>query len=396
MPKYDYLIIGGGMTADAAIQGIREVDTDGTVGLVSADPHPPYNRPPLSKKLWMGMDVEKIWRGTEEKSATLHLNRRATGLDPARKQVTDEKGETYEYENLLIAIGGAPRRLPYKAEQVTYYRTFDHFQRLRELAVGGRPSTGRRQFGVIGGGFIGSEMAAALAMNDVEVVMIFPEGGIGGLQFPGDLSEHLNDYYRQKGVRVLAGYMVNGLEDRGEKVAITTDKGEEILVDHVVAGIGITPNVALAEQAGIDVDNGIVVDELLETNQADIYAAGDVASFYSSHLDRRIRVEHEDNANTMGRISGLNMAGERTPYDHLPMFYSDMFDHGYEAVGLLDARLETVADWKQPYEKGVVYYLEDERVRGVLLWNVWGMVDAARELIADPGPFSSEALKGRI
>lgn len=390
MPKYNYLIIGGGMTADSAVQGIREVDAEGTIGLVSADPHPPYNRPPLSKGLWKGMSVEKIWRETEKKSATLHLHRRATNLDPARKQVTDEKGETYTYEKLLIATGGAPRRLPNKAEGVTYYRTFDNFQKLRGVAERGV------RFGVIGGGFIGSEMAAALAMNDSEVVMIFPGGGIGGLQFPGDLSKYLNDYYRQKGVQVLAGHRVTGLEDRGEKVAITTNKGEEILVDHVVAGIGITPNVALAEQAGIDVDDGIVVDEFLGTNQADIYAAGDVASFHSPHLGRRIRVEHEDNANTMGRISGLNMAGKRTPYNHLPMFYSDLFDHGYEAVGLLDSRLETVADWKQQYEKGVVYYLEGERVRGVLLWNVWDMVDTARELIAEPGPFSSEALKGRI
>ena len=119
----------------------------------------------------------------------------------------------------------------------------------------------------------------------------------------------------------------------------------------------------------------------------DIYAAGDVANFFSPALEKRLRVEHEDNANTMGREAGRAMAGKASPYHHLPFFYSDLFDLGYEAVGELDPRLETVADWKEPHREGVVYYLREARVRGVLLWNVWGQVEAARQLIAAPGPF---------
>ena len=132
---------------------------------------------------------------------------------------------------------------------------------------------------------------------------------------------------------------------------------------------------------------GILVDENLVTSQPDIYAAGDVAEFFNPALGKRLRVEHEDNANTMGRLAGHNMAGASEPYHHLPFFYSDLFELGYEAVGELDSRLATVADWEEPFKKGVVYYLNDERVRGVLLWNVWNKLASARQLIAEPGPF---------
>lgn len=170
----------------------------------------------------------------------------------------------------------------------------------------------------------------------------------------------------------------------------------KIVVDGVVAGIGITPNVDLARAAGLPIDNGIMVDELLHAGHPDIYAAGDVASFHNPALGKRLRVEHEDNANTQGRAAGRAMAGREQPYHHLPSFYSDLFDLGYEAVGELDSRLETVADWKQELREGVVYYLGDGRVRGVLLWNVWGQLDAARALIAEAGPFRAADLRGRL
>ncbi len=226
--------------------------------------------------------------------------------------------------------------------------------------------------------------------------MVFPDEGIGGRMFPGDLSLFLNDFYRQKGVEVLAGESVVDLESHGERLALRTRSGREIAVDGVVAGIGIQPNIELAQAAGLKVGNGIMVDEFLRTSHPDIYAAGDVASFYSPVLEKRLRVEHEDNANTMGRMAGQALAGEREPYHHLPFFYSDLFELGYEAVGEVDARLETVADWKEPYREGVVYYLQERRVRGVLLWNVWKQVDAARRLIAEPGPFRIVDLKGRL
>ena len=164
----------------------------------------------------------------------------------------------------------------------------------------------------------------------------------------------------------------------------------------MIAGLGIVPNVELARQAGLAVSDGIEVDERLRTSRPEIYAAGDVAQFPSPALGKRMRVEHEDNANTMGKIAGQNMAGADQPYEHLPFFYSDLFDLGYEAVGDVDARHETVVDWKAEFREGVVYYLDGGRVRGVLLWNTWGQVDAARALIAEPGPFRPEQLKGRL
>jgi NADPH-dependent 2,4-dienoyl-CoA reductase/sulfur reductase-like enzyme len=163
-----------------------------------------------------------------------------------------------------------------------------------------------------------------------------------------------------------------------------------------VAGIGIKPNIDLARAAGLKVEEGILVDELLQTSQPGIYAAGDAAEFYNPALGKRLRVEHEDNANSMGRQAGRNMAGAGESYTHLPFFYSDLFDLGYEAVGELDSRMETFADWKDPFKKGVIYYLKDGRVRGVLLWNVWEAVPAATALIAEPGPFQPADLKGRL
>src|SRR5262249_34757702 len=149
-------------------------------------------------------------------------------------------------------------------------------------------------------------------------------------------------------------------------------------------------------RAGLKVSNGIEVDEQLRTSIPDIYAAGDVAEFFNPALGKRVRVEHEDNANTMGTVAGQNMAGAGKLYDHQPFFYSDLFDLGYEAVGDLDSRLETVVDWKEEYREGVIYYLEQGRVRGVLLWNTWGQVDNARALIAEPGPFTEKELRGRL
>jgi NADPH-dependent 2,4-dienoyl-CoA reductase/sulfur reductase-like enzyme len=233
-------------------------------------------------------------------------------------------------------------------------------------------------------------------MNGKDVVMLFPGSGIGEHVFGPDLSTFLNAYYEQHGVEVLSGETAKGLERRGGQLALQTASGRELLVDGVIAGIGIEPNIALARAAGLEVDNGIVVDALLRTSHPDIYAAGDVANFANGALGKRMRVEHEDNANTMGRHAGRNMAGEQAPYDHLPFFYSDLFDLGYEAVGELDARLEIVADWKEPLREGVLYYLRDGRVRGVLLWNVWEQVDAARRLIAEPGPFEADDLIGRL
>lgn len=395
MSHYNYLIIGGGVTADAGLRGIREVDAKGSVGLIGAEAYPPYDRPPLSKKLWQGKPLESIWRKTETLDVDLYLGRAAQTLDLPNKRVTDEQGNVYTFDRLLLATGGTLRRFPFGGDNILYFRTLDDYRKLRAL------SDDKQRFAVIGGGFIGSEIASALAMNGKDVVMIFPEEGIGTRMFPRDLSQFLNRYYGEKGVELLPGHLVTDLKRQNGELQLhvrdaQTGSEKTILADGVVAGIGIEPNTALAQAAGLSVDNGIVLDEYLRAGRPDVYAAGDVANFYNPALDARIRVEHEDNANTMGRCAGRNMAGEATPYDHLPYFYSDLFELGYEAIGKVDSRMETISDWSDPCRKGVVYYREDRRVRGVLLWNVWEKVGAARDLIAAPGPFASNDLKGRL
>jgi 3-phenylpropionate/trans-cinnamate dioxygenase ferredoxin reductase subunit len=390
MVSYNYLIVGAGMTADAAIRGIRELDQNGTIGLIGEDRNPPYNRPPLSKALWKGKSLDSIWRRTQEFSVDLYLGRTACSIDPDKKVVRDDLGADYQYEKLLLATGGTPRQLPFGSGDIIYYRTLEDYQHLREM------SNHAEHFGVIGGGFIGSEIAAALTMNGKKVTMLFPDPGIGASVYPPELSAYLNSFFRQKGVEVLPGVKVQGLQKQDSSYQLVTDHGDKICVDGVIAGIGIQPNVVLAQTAGLKVANGIMVDDTLHTSHPDIFASGDVAEFNNPTLGKRLRIEHEDNANTMGKQAGRNMAGANEPYDHLSFFYSDLFELGYEAVGELDPRLETFADWSIPMKKGVVYYLADRRVRGVLLWNVWDSIPKARALIAEPGPFTGADLKGRL
>lgn len=381
------------MAADAAARGIRQVDSQGAIGLIGQENDPPYNRPPLSKGLWKRTPLSRIWRSTASLGVELHLGRSVVQLDPALRRVIDDHGAEFTFDKLLLATGGDPIRLHAQSPDshpVIYFRTLADYQRLREMTE----TTSR--FAVIGGGFIGSEIAAALASKGKDVTMIFPEGGIGARLLPLPVSQFLNRNFEEQGIRVETGKLVSSVETRGEKAAVQLTTGEELLVDGVVAGMGIRPNVALGLMAGLETGDGLVVDSYLRTNHPDIFAAGDVISFYNSALNRQMRVEHEENANLTGQFAGQGMAGELTRYDHLPSVYSTLFDISYDAVGDLDPRLEVVYDWQEPFRKGVVYYLHNQRVRGVLLWNVPRGLDTARQIIAEPGPFQAKDLIGRI
>jgi NADPH-dependent 2,4-dienoyl-CoA reductase/sulfur reductase-like enzyme len=370
MTNTTYLIVGAGMTGDMAAKGIRDQDPDGTITMVGADPNPPYKRPLLTKGLWKGASEDKLWR---EAAAGVELvtGRRIVSLDLAGHTATDDAGDEYGWEKLLLATGAKPREIP-GADGVVWYRTLGDYRHVRELAGEGSHVV------VIGGGFIGSELAAGLVGNGVRVTMLFPEDGIGHRLFPAGLSTSVTDYYREKGVDVRAGEMV--AEASG--TAVKTKSGLELEADAVVAGLGVVADTELAEAAGLEVDDGIVVDEYGRVpGHDDVFAAGDVARFPVPALGISLRIEHEDHANSHGRAVGANMAGANAPYEHLPFFYSDLFDLGYEAVGLVDSRLEAVENWQEPYRKGVVTYVEDGRPRGVLLWNVWDKLDDARDLI---------------
>jgi 3-phenylpropionate/trans-cinnamate dioxygenase ferredoxin reductase component len=365
-----YLIVGAGMTGDMAAKGIRDHDPDGSLTMVGADSHPPYKRPLLTKGLWQGEPEEKLWREPAE-GVELVTGRRIVSLDLEAHRATDDAGEEYGWEQLLLATGARPREIP-GADGVVWFRDLDDYHRLREVAGEGA------HIAVIGGGFIGSELAAGLVANGCRVTMLFPEPGIGHRLFPAGLSASVTDYYREKGVEVLAGELVASAS--GERVE--TQSGRTIEADAVAAGLGVIPDTELAEAAGLEVNDGIVVDEYGRApGHDDVFAAGDVARFPVPALGISLRIEHEDHANSHGRTVGANMAGADTPYEHLPFFYSDLFDLGYEAVGLVDSRLDVVENWQEPFRRGVVTYVEDGRPRGVLLWNVWGKLHDARDLI---------------
>jgi 3-phenylpropionate/trans-cinnamate dioxygenase ferredoxin reductase component len=374
MHSYRYLVVGGGMTGDAVCAGIHDADPDGSIGLVGEETFPPYKRPPLTKGLWKNGDESKIWRKVEEHGADLVLGRRIVSIDPAAHTAVDDAGDEYAYERLVLATGGSPRRLGGEDADVIYFRTLEDYRRVRALSDAGS------RFLVVGGGFIGSEIAAALRSQGREVTMVFPEEGIGWRTFPPALARFVADYYREQGVDVRAGGVFESSEG----------------FDAVVAGLGIVPRTELAESAGFRVDNGIVVDEYGRVEgQEDVFAAGDVANFPIPALGRNGRVEHEDHANTHGRVVGANAAGANERYEHLPFFYSDLFDLGYEAVGDLDSRQETVELWLEPNKKGIVAYVDAEsRPRGFLLWNVWDKVEPATELIRAAKPVDEETLRG--
>lgn len=380
------------MTADAACKGIREHDADGSIGLVGAESHPPYKRPPLSKALWKGKPESSIWHSTAELQVDLVLGRRVVELDLDARRATDDTGEEYAYERLLLATGGRPRRLPAGDGNVIYFRTLDDYRRLRELAEAGGHVV------VVGGGFIGSEIAAALTLNGCAVTMVFPEHGIGARLFPAELATFVSDYYRSRGVEVLAGETVTAIEGHGGHSHVAIGDGSSLEADAVVAGLGIEPAADLAQTAGLRVADGIVVDvHGRAEGRTDVFAAGDVARFPVPALGRDTRVEHEDHAVSHGKSVGANMAGADERYDHLPFFYSDLFDLGYEAVGEVDSRHETLAEWKEPNRSGVVCYADGEhRPRGFLLWDVWGRVDAARELIRAGEPVGTGELRALI
>lgn len=393
MTHYDYLIIGGGMTATAAVSGIRQQDETGRIGLITAEPEPPYDRPPLSKQLWTGRKTLDAIYHALPSEVEVHVGRTAQQLYPAQKQVLDDRGHRFTYNKLLLATGSSPRRLPFGPDNVIYFRTVKDYRCLRRLVES------HNRFAVIGGGFIGSEIAAALAQQGKQVTLIFPEAGIGSRLFPADLSNFLNDYYRQKGVDVQNESSVSHIAGSGTDLAVTLDDDwvhRVVGVHGVVAGIGVTPNTRLAKAAGLEVGNGICVNEKLQTSNSHIFAAGDVANYPDALLGTHRRVEHEDAANAMGQTAGRIMAGAAETYDYSPMFYSDLFDLGYEAVGELDSRMETVSAWQEPYHKGVIAYHENGRVRGILLWNVWGKVDAARQLLASNRTISTADLKGYL
>jgi NADPH-dependent 2,4-dienoyl-CoA reductase/sulfur reductase-like enzyme len=388
--SYQYVIVGGGHAGAAAIEGIRAHDPTGSILLLARENHPPYQRPPLSKGLWFGKSTrdelpihpEGFYR---DHHVDLVLRREAVEIDADARRLWDDHGATWDYGKLLLATGSRPRRLAVEGAEVEgihYYRSLEDYL-FFESALS------RFQHAlVLGAGFIGMEMAAALRHAGKEVTLLYPDEYPLRRVLPRELGLFVADYYRDRGVETVSGESVVRFEERGELIAQTASRNE-VTTQIVLAGIGVEPSTDLAEAAGLEVGNGIEVDEYARTTDPHIYAAGDVAEFPYLALGKRMRIEHWDHAIQHGKAAGANMAGANQPYATLPFFYSDLFDLGGEAVGDVDASLDTHPVWREEHREGVVFYLSDDVIRGALLWNVWDHVDWARQLIRDARPMSA-------
>ncbi|WP_280338158.1 NAD(P)/FAD-dependent oxidoreductase [Salinicola acroporae] len=351
MQHYDYLIVGAGMVAANAVEGIRERDAEGTIGILGAEPNGPVTRPALSKKLWTDPDFgyDKIWMQPEQHAGTtLHTDTRVTAIDRQQRTVTTASGNAFGYGRLLLATGGAPVTIDLPpSERVRYFRTVEDYDCVRRLADQGL------HVAVVGGSYIGTELAAALIQNGCRVTLIHPEDVLGGAMFPPSVADRLHRAYLDAGVTLLGGRKVTRGREEDGRVTLALDDGASLEADAAIFGLGVEPCVALAEEAGLETDGGILVDARLTTADEAIFAAGDVAT-YPDRILGRWHAEHVDNANQMGQTVGRIMTGSDETYDHTPYFYSNVFDFAWKAVGRMDSSLDIVEDADPDSDRGSI------------------------------------------
>ncbi|XP_042334329.1 apoptosis-inducing factor 1, mitochondrial isoform X2 [Sceloporus undulatus] len=461
-----FLLIGGGTAAFAAARSIRARDPGARVLIVSGDPELPYMRPPLSKELWFSEDPDvteslrfKQWNGKERSiyfqppsfyvsprdlsyiengGVSVLTGRKVVHMDVRGNVVKLDNGTQISYDKCLIATGGSPRNLPVierggkeVQERLTLFRKIEDFRSLEKISREVKSIT------IIGGGFLGSELACALGRKaqskGLEVIQMFPENGNMGKVLPEYLSNWTTNKVRREGVNVMPNAVVKSVSLAGNRLLIKLKDGRKVETDHIVAAVGLEPNVELAKSAGLEVDSdfgGFRVNAELQA-RSNIWVAGDAACFYDIKLGRR-RVEHHDHAVVSGRLAGENMTGAAKPYWHQSMFWSDLGpDVGYEAIGLVDSSLPTVGVFAkatakdtpksateesgtgicseseteteaselrvsaaspsslqapqqgEDYGKGVVFYLRDKVVVGIVLWNIFNRMPIARKIIKD-------------
>ncbi|XP_048370958.1 apoptosis-inducing factor 1, mitochondrial isoform X2 [Sphaerodactylus townsendi] len=461
-----FLLIGGGTAAFAAARSIRARDPGARVLIVSEDPELPYMRPPLSKELWFSEDPDvtktlrfKQWNGkersiyfqppsfyipardlpyTENGGVAVLSGRKVVHMDVRGNVVKLDDGTQISYDKCLIATGGSPRNLPVieragkeVLRRVTLFRKIDDFRSLEEISREVKSIT------IIGGGFLGSELACALGRKaqskGLEVIQMFPENGNMGKVLPEYLSNWTTNKVIHEGVNVMPNAVVKSVSVSENRLLIKLKDGRKVETDHIVAAVGLEPNTELAKSAALEVDSdfgGFRVNAELQA-RSNIWVAGDAACFYDIKLGRR-RVEHHDHAVVSGRLAGENMTGAAKPYWHQSMFWSDLGpDVGYEAIGLVDSSLPTVGVFAkatakdtpksateesgtgirseseteteavelkvsaasssspqvpqqgEDYGKGVVFYLRDKVVVGIVLWNIFNRMPIARKIIKD-------------
>jgi 3-phenylpropionate/trans-cinnamate dioxygenase ferredoxin reductase component len=375
------VIVGANLTGGTAAVTLRKEGFDGEVVLVGEEPHPPYERPALSKEYLRG---EQPFEGAlvrpdgwfEEQSIEARFGVRAERVDPRERVVVLQGGERVTYDALLLATGGRPRTLPgAPRDRVLYLRTIEDADRIRARLEPGSHLV------IVGAGFIGAEVAASARMLGVGVTVLERHEALLVRAIGPEIGRIYAEIHRERGVDLRTGEGVRAVEETADGVVVRTTTGARIEGDAVVVGVGIEPNVELAQVAGLEVDNGVVVDEFCRTSVEGIFAAGDVANHHHPVFGRRIRVEHYDNALKQGTAAARNMLRRDEVFDDPHWFWSDQYEYNLQYAGFAH-------EWDQIVVRGsledrdfVAFYLRDGVILAALGLNRGGDVRRAMQLI---------------
>jgi 3-phenylpropionate/trans-cinnamate dioxygenase ferredoxin reductase component len=394
-PRSQIVIVGANLTGGAAATTLRSEGFDGPVVMIGEEPHPPYERPPLSKEYLRGerpaeTSLLRPESWYEEHHVDLRLGLRAERIDSVAGVVGLEGGAEVPYRSVLVATGGRNRRINVPGSDlagVHYLRTIEEADGIREEARPGRRAV------VVGAGFIGCEVAASLRQLgvEVEIVEIF-ETALQRALGP-EVGWVMEGVHRDHGVEFHFGQIVERFLGSERVEGAITDRGRTIACDFVVVGVGIEPNVDVVAHAGVAIEDGILVDELCRTSVEGVYAAGDVANHRHPLFGRRMRVEHWDNALKQGAAAARSMVGKEEPFDDPHWFWSDQYDHNLQSIGLL-------SDWDELVVRGgleernfVAFYLKDGLLMGAVGLDRGKDVRRCRALIAARRPLDPVALK---
>ena len=336
MNESRFVILGGGMVAGYAAKQLVEMGLKpGELTILSADSSIPYERPPLSKGFLAGKETEEAIRINPEdfyrkQGIDVKLGCVVSAMDPQRKRLTLKSGGEFGFNKLIIATGARPRSLEIpgaKLRNLHYLRSLDDSKAIQRSAENVKRAV------VIGGGFIGMEVAAVLSQKGIEVTMILSDDRIWKRLFSPQMSSFFEGYYTSRGVRLAKNATVAELRGNETVSSVLLADGQPIACDMVVAGIGVLPVTEMLANSGVDIGDGVMVNEYLETSRPDIFAAGDVANYQDVLFGKRRRVEHWDNAVSQGQYCARALMGERAPFKHVPYFFSDVFDLSYEYWG---------------------------------------------------------------
>jgi 3-phenylpropionate/trans-cinnamate dioxygenase ferredoxin reductase component len=383
--RQTHVIVGASLAGAKAAETLREQGFDGRVVLVGAEDERPYERPPLSKDYLRGeVGREKVYVHDEgfyaEQDIELVLGRSVVSLDTGRQEVALDDGERLRYDRLLLTTGAEPRRLSIPGaalDGVLYLRSVADSDALRERLDRGGSVV------VVGAGWIGAEVAASARQRGLEVTVVEPASVPLERVLGTELGAVYRDIHTDHGVRMLLGTGVEAFEGVESVERVRTSDGRELDCDFVVVGVGVEPRTRLAEQAGISVDNGILVDERLQTAVPGVFAAGDVANAHHPFFGERIRVEHWANALNQGPAAARNMLGQGTAYERLPYFFSDQYDVGMEYSGLARRWDRVVFRGDPATREFVAFWLVGDRVMAGMNVNVWDATDAIQRIIRE-------------